>query len=81
MPTCSDIHTLIREHITPKGDGNSGLIVPFVITKPIREHITPKGDGNFNIAMRERFEVVPIREHITPKGDGNLSINTDKTKI
>ena len=40
---------LIREQITPKGDGNF-LIVPLnSLLSEIREQITPKGDGNFNI--------------------------------
>ena len=36
----------IREHITPKGDGNSQANYEYHILMIIREHITPKGDGN-----------------------------------
>ena len=36
----------IREHITPKGDGNSINFTGSFSCVKIREHITPKGDGN-----------------------------------
>ena len=36
---------IIREQITPKGDGNF-LIFSYKPTPFIREQITPKGDGN-----------------------------------
>ena len=38
---------LIREQITPKGDGNNNFfIIIMLLKKLIREQITPKGDGN-----------------------------------
>ena len=39
---------LIRENITPRGDGNFRLEADKALTKgEIRENITPRGDGNF----------------------------------
>ena len=40
---------LIRENITPIGDGNVHIIliiIQIIITQSIRENITPIGDGN-----------------------------------
>ena len=38
---------IIREQITPKGDGNFLAVVLFAYLQIIREQITPKGDGNY----------------------------------
>ena len=40
-------HRLIREQITPKGDGNVNIYYFNKYFFKIREQITPKGDGNF----------------------------------
>ena len=37
---------MIREQITPKGDGNIISFLSIVFHLLIREQITPKGDGN-----------------------------------
>ena len=40
---------LIRENITPRGDGNYNMSTLFIFTTSIciRENITPRGDGNW----------------------------------
>ena len=41
------LHSLIRENITPRGDGNKeNKRVNEVFRNNIRENITPRGDGN-----------------------------------
>ena len=44
----SKISTIIRENITPRGDGNNILAQTFASGERvlIRENITPRGDGN-----------------------------------
>ena len=56
------VFKIIREHITPKGDGNwnASKIKKF---KNIREHITPKGDGNFENSISLYFKL-PTLENI-----------------
>ena len=41
------ISIVIRENITPRGDGNSSSLIYFPTHKSIRENITPRGDGNY----------------------------------
>ena len=45
----------IREHITPKGDGNVFQELFKLSFIKIREHITPKGDGNDKILSTFKF--------------------------
>ena len=37
---------MIRENITPRGDGNSKVLAVAFLRQNIRENITPRGDGN-----------------------------------
>ena len=44
---------IIREQITPKGDGNYfRLSTLYSFLKIIREQITPKGDGNISNSFK-----------------------------
>ena len=45
------IEKIIREQITPKGDGNFHFLVDTVLVLFIREQITPKGDGNLRTQL------------------------------
>ena len=44
-----EIPYIIREQITPKGDGNLLTNLFNIFISIIREQITPKGDGNTHI--------------------------------
>ena len=69
------INIIIRNERTPKGDGNSWILLLFYKRwrKKIRNERTPKGDGNFN-SRSPLDNSIPflIRNERTPKGDGNL---------
>ena len=65
---------LIRENITPRGDGNEDASLTTIRTTffIIRENITPRGDGNNLNDMITSYKTAKIRENITPRGDGNI---------
>ena len=68
---------IIRENITPRGDGNSVLVIALSLTTIllIRENITPRGDGNLlSVVCTSKTLTNVIRENITPRGDGNYGI-------
>ena len=67
---------MIRENITPRGDGNDAIAKnDMQEVQRIRENITPRGDGNTGgIALVNQMKMKKIRENITPRGDGNLRI-------
>ena len=56
---------LIRENITPRGDGNSYIKCIYEVFKTfIRENITPRGDGNFcNFIIDNSVQLSNKREY------------------
>ena len=73
---------IIRENITPRGDGNYAGMKGWLPKKKIRENITPRGDGNIILAiLSEIWYNTFIRENITPRGDGNISSKNGVTYI
>ena len=67
-------YQIIRENITPRGDGNTSgaiYITRIVNGSIIRENITPRGDGNKATTSFLNQSIQLIRENITPRGDGN----------
>ena len=45
------LRIVIRENITPRGDGNTRAVETDGTRVYIRENITPRGDGNYIFVM------------------------------